>query len=65
MTMERVFVLTHRKQGIHQLPVSRGTRETEQKSGHTEILIVFSRFEILESACILACKVEQLDLLYQ
>lgn len=27
---------------IHQLPVSRGTWETEQKSGHTEIFIVFA-----------------------
>lgn len=31
----------HRKLVPNQLPVSRGTWETEQKSGHTEFFIVF------------------------
>lgn len=41
--------LTHRKPVIHQLPVSRGTWETEQKSGHTDIFfIVFAGLKAFE-----------------
>lgn len=40
---------THRKRVIHQLPVSRGTWETKQKSGHTEIFIVFDILETFGS----------------